>query len=244
MRTLLILALTLVAADGVAERDLGEWQSQFEVAAQHYDRDAAQALLDEVTESLGEDCTDCEEALVFQVRSALLVAELSRIEFEAAPEDDNALRRELGEQIDAAAETGLEVLDRLPESPETLVGRADLYGTMIRSKYRAVKFRRKMKSAIEDARALDPSNPDADMSEARLLLFAPENHGGDLEAATALLDKYLAQRPGDERGLLLKAHACILSSDPAQAEALWERVLLQNPDCAPALRERELLKQR
>lgn len=111
---------------------------------------------------------------------------------------------------------------------------ADLVATMIRSDFRAKKFEARFRAAVAKARALDPKNAQAIVSEAKPLLFAPPEHGRDYRAGIALLDRALALDPRIEAALLLRAFAHDSLGERAAAEADWRAALAVNPDCEPA----------
>jgi hypothetical protein len=173
-------------------------------------------------------------AVLLQVRAGLLAAELLRVEFEqarsaASPEHDT-----LGQRIDASAEEALALLPSLPSSSERWRIEADLVATMIRSDFRAKKHEARLRAAIAEARRLDPGNARAIVSEAKPFLFAPPEHGRDLRAGIALLDRALALDPRLEPALLLRAFAHEGLGERAAAGADWRAALALNPDCRPA----------
>jgi tetratricopeptide (TPR) repeat protein len=214
-------------------------QVRLNEAAQRYDTAAAETVADEAR-ALFEENHD-EEALAVLVHALLLVADLQRMEFEFQPEDARSVRRAIGNEIDEAAQEGLRLLDTLPPTSETWRMRADFYGTMIRSDYRATRYRKAMDEAIAQALQLDAENPFAHVSAARPLLFADATHGQDLDAAAAHLDKALALAPDLEVAQVLKAVALEKADHADAALTLWRQLLQRNPHCLPAQRRLETL---
>ncbi len=207
------------------ERDLA--------AAQHrWDADAAVAVLTRAR-ALRRAAVSPASALL-QVRAGLLAAELLRVRFEQPTSTASADRETIGQRIDAFAGEALALLPALPESSERWRMEADLVATMIRSDFRAKKFEARFRAAVAKARALDPKNAQAIVSEAKPLLFAPPEHGRDYRAGIALLDRALALDPRIEAALLLRAFAHDSLGERAAAEADWRAALAVNPDCEPA----------
>ena len=171
---------------------------------------------------------------LLQMRAGLLAAELLRVEFEQAKGAASPDRETLGQRIDASAEEALALLPSLPASSERWRIEADLIATMIRSDFRAKKHEPRLRAAIAEARRLDPGNARALVSEAKPFLFAPPEHGRDLRAGIALLDRGLALDPRLEPALLLRAFARDGLGERAAAEADWRAALALNPDCRPA----------
>jgi tetratricopeptide (TPR) repeat protein len=226
--TLLAAIASAAAAETPAavEHDLA-------AAGRRWDADAAVAVLTRAR-TLRRAFPTPGTALL-QVRAGLLAAELLRVRYEeAAPA--TAGRETLGRRIDAFAGEALALLPALPESSERWRMEADLVATMIRSDFRATKYEARLRAAIAKARALDPANPRAIVSEAKPLLFAPPGHGRDYHAGIALLDRALALEPRLEAALLLRAFARDGLGERAAAEADWRAALALNPDCEPARR--------
>jgi tetratricopeptide (TPR) repeat protein len=171
---------------------------------------------------------------LLQVRAGLLAAELLRVDFEQAKGAGAPGREALGQRIDASAEEALVLLPSLPASSERWRMEADLVATMIRSDFRAKKHEARLRAAIAEARRLDPGNARAIVSEAKPFLFAPPEHGRDLRAGVALLDRALALDPKLEPALLLRAFARDSLGERAAAVADWHAALALNPDCRPA----------
>ena len=171
---------------------------------------------------------------LLQVRAGLLAAELLRVEFEQANGAGSQQRETLGQRIDASAEEALALLPSLSVSSERWRMEADLIATMIRSDFRAKKWETRLRAAIAEARRLDPKNAKALVAEAKPFLFAPPEHGRDLRAGIALLDRALALDPTLEPALLLRAFARDSLGDRAAAETDWRAALALNPECRPA----------
>ena len=173
-------------------------------------------------------------AVELQVRAGLALAELLRVDFEDTPKADRSRRTLLGQRIDVAAGEGLVNLARLPESSERFRIEADLLATMIRSDYRAKKYRRDLEAATERALELDAGNPRAWVTAAKPLVFAGPKRGGDLDEAVRLLDQALELEPGLESALLLRALVWERRGDQERATADWQAALDANPQCRPA----------
>lgn len=186
----------------------------------------------EVTEPAQRDV----EWRTLAMRAHLLAAELLRIEFEARPANATAERRALGKAIDTEARAGLLVLEELPDTSEKFRCKADLIGTMIRSSYRAGNLRADMRAAIDQALALDPENPRALVSAAKLVVFDPNAKADELREAMATLTGVLTRSPDLEQAALMMAHAHQRLGEVAQATQIWRDCLQRNPDCAPARR--------
>ena len=220
----------LLASAGVPER--AEVERAVARAERAWDVDAAVAGLSRARELAR--AAPSPAAALLQVRAGLLAAELLRVDFEQAAAAAGADRETLGRRIDAFAEEALALLPSLPPTSERWRMEADLVATMIRSDFRAKKHEARLRAAIAEARRLDPANPRAIVSEAKPLLFAPPEHGRDLRAGIALLDRALALDPGLEPALLLRAFARAGLGERAAAEADWRAALARNPDCRPA----------
>lgn len=214
----------LVSAPGI--------ETQLDAARAQYDLQAATECAATLRTTSSESGDDTQKTLL--VHSLLLVAELNRMEFEWAPEVDRSARSQRGETIDNAAEEGLKLAETLPASSERARLMADLLGTMIRSKYRAKKYRKKMDAYIEEALERDPVNAMAYVTKAKPLVFADIDQGGDPESGIGLLDEALGLIPGLEAALLLKARALEDTERPEEAAQIYRDVLAVNPQCKPA----------
>lgn len=221
-------AVAVAAADEPAAlaRDLGR-------VLRTYDADAATEVLSRARIAGG---GEARPLLELRVEAGLAVAELLRIEYEETPAGEHEARRILGQRIDAAAEEALGLIDDLPESSERYRMEADLVATMIRSDFRARKYRDRLEAATGRALDLDPGNARAWVTAAKPFVFAEAVHGGDLDEAVRLLDRALELEPGLEPALLLRALAHERRGDDAKSEADWRAALAANPDCEPARR--------
>jgi len=137
-------------------------------AKYRYDLDAAQSVLADTAPAAGLEFAE----------ASLLVAELLRGRYEH-DELGRDGRREVGREIDRVAEAALAVLETLPQSSERYRLAADLYGTLIRSRFRGMKYQPKLEQAVDKALELDPKNAHAWVTKARRPLFAKPRHGGD-----------------------------------------------------------------
>ncbi len=172
--------------------------------------------------------------------AGLLVAELYRIDFEQTPPDQREERRRLGALIDDAALEGLALLDSVAIDSESQRLRADLVGTLIRSKFRGKKYRRQMEEAAQRAVELDGRNALGWVSRAKPHLFAPGRTRQDLHSGLEYLQQALKIDPRLETAKLLRGRA--LAELDRHQEAIEElrAVLAANPACAPA---RDLLQE-
>ena len=227
-----VLLVAVILALGVAGNRDADLESRLADARTSYDAEAAMAVLSEAR-SLRTREPGTEHARL-QVEAAVAVAELLRIEYEQLPEDEREARRQLGSKIDAVAEETLGIVDELPESSARERMRADLIATMIRSDFRARKYRDELETAIARARELDPDNPRALVAAAKPLVFAPEEKGRDLAEAARLLDRALELEPGLEEARLLRAEAHRRAGDREAAREDLEAALGANPSCRPA----------
>ena len=212
--------------------------SQLNTARLAYDLDAAAAVLADALDAAKVDPTPDAKLLVAE--AALLAAELRRIEWERIPESDFADRRPLGDAIDEAAEIGIQALDTMPPDSEVYRLTADLLAVMIRSDYRAKKYRKEMEASAAKAIELDPANARAYVSQAKPFVFAEPHEGGDPEKAVALLSKALELDPDLETARCLRGLAYQKAGKIDEARADWELALKKNPHCRPA--EEELAK--
>lgn len=163
----------------------------------------------------------------------LMKAEWLRIDYEQLADDD-AKRAQLGNEIDRAAERGLNLCASAPETSEWLRRAADLRGTLIRSKFRAKKYRKKMEADADRAIELDPTNARAYVTRAKPWLFADDRHGGDIEQAVALLNHALQLDPELESAQLLLAYATEQDGKEDDALQRYRAILQANPRCKPA----------
>lgn len=230
--TAVVAALCTVLAQAMSE--LTEFEARLEDAARAYDAKAARDLGHDMQAEIG--AAHDRGAALLLARTLLLVADLHRMEYELLPEQDGAGRRALGAVIDEAATRALDLLKVMDNVSEVWRMRADLYGAMIRSDYRATRFRKRMDEAAATALELDPANPRAHVSAARPLIFADRAHGQDFEAALKHLDRALALDPALEPARVLKAVTLEELGRGDEAGALWRALLKDNPECLPAER--------
>jgi tetratricopeptide (TPR) repeat protein len=225
----LVVTSAGVAADSQAdlERALGE-------AARRYDVEAVVRVQSDARMLYRQEPSPAAADLL--VRSSLEVTELLRIAFEEWPDGDAEGRRLTGQRIDAAAEEALAILESLPESSERTRRRADLIATMIRSDFRAKKYRDDFDQAVARALELDPDNARAWVAKAKPYLFASPEHGGDVDEAVRLLARALELEPELESARLLRAEAYARLGEDEAAAADWRAALARNPQCEPARR--------
>ena len=221
------------------ETNAAEYEARLEQAAHAYNADAALSLSRDVEAYY--DANHDRDTAFLLARTLQLVADLHRMHYEMLPDDDGDGRRALGAIIDGAATKALDLLEVMDNTSEVWRMRADLYGAMIRSDYRATRFRKRMDDAIATALALDPDNPRAHVSAARPLVFADRAHGQDFEAALKLLEQALALDPALESARVLKAVTLEKLGRIDEAKAQWRALLEDNSECLPAERRlREL----
>jgi tetratricopeptide (TPR) repeat protein len=201
-------------------------------AERTYDLQAGRSVLDAC--SLEAPDTIDEAHRENLARAALLVAELERIDFEKLAPSEKKRRREIGANIDAAADLGLETLDTLPETSCRQRMRADLLATKIRSDFRAKKYADEMKAAATRALELDPGNARAMVTLAKPFLFADDRHGRDLDEAVRMLTEALEVDPTLESALLLRALAFEAQGNTEACRNDLRAALAANPNCRPA----------
>ena len=208
---LAISAATLADSDALA------------AARFNYDLDAAREVLSE---------TGPEAGLVF-AEASLLVAELLRGRYEH-DELAREARRSVGREIDRVSTTAIDVLETLPESSERYRLQADLLGTMIRSKFRGMKYQPELEAATDRALVLDSRNANAWVTRSRRPLFAKPSQGGDPALALEYLDNALAIEPDHVQALLFRGTAHARLGEPESAERDWARATELNPNVAGA----------
>jgi tetratricopeptide (TPR) repeat protein len=201
-----------------------DWQERIATVRRSYSVESVDDLI------AGMTTADAPAALA---EAYLIKAEILRFEWEILPEDADD-REHVADELDAAAWAGIERCKLLSESSETFRLRADLLGTLIRSRYRAKKHRAEMEADAERAIELDSENARAYVSKAKPFLFASERHGGDIETAIELLDKALELDDSLETAKLLRAYGLEQLDKRDEALAVYREVLQRNPQCRPA----------
>lgn len=239
MRVMVVSLVMAAMVAGPAAASVDGLERDLEAARRSWDAEAATGILSRVRMEVGQ-ASDA-ASLWLRVRAGLTVAELLRVDFETVPAEDREQRRVVGSRIDAAAEEALSILDELPETSERERVRADLLATMMRSDFRARKYEDRLRAAVARALELDERNPAAHVAAAKPLLFAPEGHGRDPEAALGHLDRALELDPASEPARLLRIIAREDLGDRAGAEADARDALRRNPSCVPAERALERL---
>lgn len=231
LRRLLMGMVSIGLALGASAADLGALLDQAKAARRTGDTEGAKAAYEALLAHNAEDKSV--EAIDATVRAALTYAELLRYQY-AKNDHGLADRRELGNTIDKVAEGAHEMLNALPESAEKYRIKADLYGTMIRTKYQGKKFADDMDEAVKRALELDDTNASAWVTVSKRLLFAPERRGGDIEAAFDNLDRAVELDPKLEQAWLLRGMAQEKLGDIDAAKADYAKVIELNPDSIPA----------
>lgn len=233
----IVVSLTvLLVSQPALATDLSALEKRLTEAERTWDGEALEGVLNEAHAAPTIDIIDREAAQQLRVRAALSLAELLRIDFEDVTEHEQTVRTGLGQRIDEIANGALEKLELLPESSEKNRMQADLLATMMRSDFRARKYRKEFDAAAARALELDDDNPFAWVTAAKPFLFAGPKRGGDLEEAVRYLDRALELAPGLESALLLRAHAYEKMGEDDLAAEDRETVLAKNPDCRPAER--------
>ncbi len=222
-RRLGLIAVLLLAGLGnfavAAQEPLGK---QYETAQQHYDIDLATRTRDSLR------AQETTQSLLY-AKLCLLIAELHRINYEESTTSEGDERRELGARIDEAAEEGLSAVQVLNDSSEKYRVQGDLYGCMIRTKFQARKYRRKMEESIAQARAMDSKNPKALLSAAKPFLFGKDSEE-NLSVALELINQALELNPASEQAFLLRGLAHDKMGKPEQARLDWNQALKINSD--------------
>jgi tetratricopeptide (TPR) repeat protein len=203
-----------------------ELRKRAELVQREYDLPLAEALMGELQLFVKENPGD--EPRMTLARVALLVAELRRMEYETTDIDPRE-KRLLGRTIDEAARIGHEALDKAPNISEKWRIKADLLGTMIRSKYKGNKYGGEMDKATEKALELDPESASAIVTGSKRGLFAKPEQGGDIPAALEMLNRALHIDPDHERALIFRGIAYEKLGNDDLAEEDWKRVLELNP---------------
>ena len=216
-------ALVCVSASAVSFEEL---QKRAEQVQREYDLPLAEALMGELQFFVKENPGD--ESRMALARVALLVAELRRIDYETTDVDPRE-KRLLGRTIDEAARIGHEVLNKVPNISEKWRIKADLIGTMIRSKYKGNKYGGEMDKATEKALELDPESANAIVTGSKRGLFANRGQGGDVPAALKMLNRALGIDPDHERALIFRGIAYEKLGNDDLAEEDWKRALELNP---------------
>lgn len=216
-------ALVCVSASAVSFEELHKRAEQVQ---REYDLPLAEALMGELQFFVKENPGD--ESRMALARVALLVAELRRIDYETTDVDPRE-KRLLGRTIDEAARIGHEVLNKVPNISEKWRIKADLIGTMIRSKYKGNKYGGEMDKATEKALELDPESANAIVTGSKRGLFANRGQGGDVPAALKMLNRALGIDPDHERALIFRGIAYEKLGNDDLAEEDWKRALELNP---------------
>ncbi|MEO0437737.1 MAG: hypothetical protein AAF098_12605 [Pseudomonadota bacterium] len=165
--------------------------------------------------------------------ASLLLAELKRGDYERI-KDDKSLRREIGKEIDQLAKAGLAALINAEPVSERYRLEADLYATMIRTKFRGMKLQPKLEKSLEIAIEIDEENTAAWVSMSRRPLFAKKSQGGDVPKALELLNRALAINPDYVPGLMFRGTALAKLGESEAAEEDWDKAIALNPNVAEA----------
>ena len=227
--TLVCVSVFLAATALFTRAD--DLQERFAEAQYTFDQTLAKDLLPQY-EQLAQS-TDTESAWLDYAAAALLVAELIRGDYEYLSVAKKE-KRKLGRNIDSVANTALKTLATLPDSSERYRLEADLLGTMIRSKFKGMKYQERLEQAIAKALELDDKNADAWVSKAKRPLFAAEKHGGEPALALEYLNRALEIHPEHVQALLFRGVAHTKLGESALAEEDWALAKKLNPNVAGA----------
>jgi tetratricopeptide (TPR) repeat protein len=198
-------------------------------AEQSGNLEEAVALLPQMQDRVQADPSDANRLLLG--RLCLAIAEMHRYQYEKATDMDPRDKRLLGRKGDDFARIGHDAVDPLPDNlSEKWRIKADLYMTMIRSLYKGNKFVDEMEEAKDQALKLGPDNPNALLTAAKRPLFAEAEHGGDVPAALALIDKALTINPNLERAHAFRGVAYEKMGKLDDAVVEWKRAIELNPN--------------
>ena len=203
-----------------------ELRARAERFQREYDLPAGKALMADLQTFVTENPSD--DSWMTLARVALFVAELRRMDYETTDIDPRE-KRLLGRTIDEAARIGHDALGHAPKISEKWRIKADLFGTMIRSKYKGNKYGGEMDRATERALELDPENASAIVTGSKRALFAKPGQGGDVPAALEMLNRALEIDPDHERALIFRGMAYEKLGNDDLAESDWKRVMERNP---------------
>jgi tetratricopeptide (TPR) repeat protein len=174
-----------------------------------------------------------EQAIIDFSSASLLVAELKRGEYEQASIARKA-KRQLGREIDKVAGAALASLEQAADTSERYRLEADLLGTMIRSKFKGMKYQPRLEKALKTSLQLDESNANAWVSLAKRPLFALPTQGGDPQLALEHLNRALAVNPQHVQALLFRGTAHAKLGQLALAVQDWATASALNPNTADA----------
>lgn len=234
-----VIAIVAVLPASIASAaSLDEFQARTHKSQNQYDAAAAKMTLDELNEYIAANPSP--EGNLLLAKTALLVAELNRLDYEedgVAPIE----KRKLGKIIDAAGEIGHAAIQALESSSEKFRIEADLWAVMMRTTYQGKKYHKKMDHAAVMALQLDIDNPLAHITACKRPLFAKERRGGDLEDALNHLNRALELDPTLERALVFRGIAYDKLDQPDLAKKDWDRALELNPNSRMAQKSIETL---
>ena len=219
-----ILSALICASASAASFE--ELRKRAELVQREYDLPLAEALMGELQFFVKENPGG--EPHLTLAHVALLVAELRRMDYETTNIEPRE-KRLLGRTIDEAARIGHQALNKAPTVSEKWRIKADLFGTMIRSKYKGNKYGGEMDKATEKALELDPENASAIVTGSKRGLFAKPGQGGDIPAALEMLNRALDIDPNHERALIFRGIAYEKIGEDDLAEEDWTRALKLNP---------------
>ncbi|MEH6589062.1 MAG: hypothetical protein V7746_02335 [Halioglobus sp.] len=203
----------------------------FAEASYKFDLEQAELLLPRYEQAMDTDLN--EQAIIDFAGASLLVAELKR----GVYEQDSIAKKEkrvLGREIDKVAGTALTSLERAGQTSERYRLEADLLGTMIRSKFKGMKYQPRLEKALETSLLLDGDNANTWVSMAKRPLFALPHQGGDPQLALENLNRALALDPGHVQALLFRGAAHAKLDQMALAEQDWAAATALNPNTADA----------
>lgn len=233
LRTMaLVMMLALVSLPIYAD-DLDSLITEADAARAAFDEEAANKAYKALWNYVEKNPEAGAKANMALAEAALTYAEMRRFEYgksDVTPEE----KRSLGSEIDLAAGAGHDALKQLDDSSEKFRIQADLYATMIRTKYHGKRYAKRMDKAMEKALEMDLDNYKAYVTACKRPLFASKKHGGDLDKAMDLLMKSLSLNPEYERALVMRGIAHEKLGDLDKAKADWNKVLASNPNSRSA----------
>jgi hypothetical protein len=224
-----ITALSLLAVFAQAQEI--SLHDAFAKASYNFDLEQAEQLLPQYEQAM--DTGTNEQAILDFASASLLVAELKRGIYEQASIAKKD-KRVLGREIDKIAGAALAALEQAAQTSERYRLEADLLGTMIRSKFKGMKYQPRLEQALETSLQLDERNANTWVSLAKRPLFALPKQGGDPQLALEHLNNALAYDPRHVQALLFRGAAHAKLGQTALAEQDWAAATALNPNTADA----------
>ncbi len=233
MSIFIVIAAAVAACAGQSEA-LAELRANIEKARIEYDAKFGESLIPAAQALISANPSDA--AAQFALADlAVVIAEMMRMDYENNDTMEMRDKRLLGRHADEIAEIGLSTLRAMPDSSEKFRMMADLYATMIRSKFQGKKYSNNMDDSARKALELDPGNANAYVTACKRMLFAKPRYGGDVGAALAMLDRAIELDPKNVRAHIFRGLAWEKLGELDKAVKDWEEALALDPKCAPGL---------